>query len=100
MKPKVNFLIAGTQKGGTSALYEYLRIHPDIYMPDEKEIHYFDQDIYFPDEFVDATQYENIFETNGETAVGEATPSYMYWEHAPARIWKYNPDMKIIELKN
>jgi hypothetical protein len=38
---KVNFLIAGTQKGGTTALDSYLREHPEICMADAKEVHFF-----------------------------------------------------------
>ena len=31
-------------KGGTSALYRYLRHHPDLFLPDEKELHFFDDE--------------------------------------------------------
>ncbi len=36
------FLCIGTQKSGTSWLYENLRHHPGIWMPPLKELHYFD----------------------------------------------------------
>ena len=40
----VNFVIGGTQKGGTSALDSFLRQHPEICLPEtKKELHYFDQ---------------------------------------------------------
>lgn len=39
---KPNFMCIGSQKGGTSWLYEMLKQHPDIWLPDIKEIHYFD----------------------------------------------------------
>src|SRR4029077_18283261 len=33
--------------------------------------------------------------------IGEASPMYMYWETAPYRIWRYNPQMKwILTLRN
>lgn len=36
-----NFLIIGTAKAGTTALYEYLKQHPQIYMSHEKEPKFF-----------------------------------------------------------
>jgi hypothetical protein len=42
MKTLPNFLCIGTQKAGTSWLYEQLRQHPNIWMPPIKELHYFD----------------------------------------------------------
>ena len=43
ISPRVSFLICGTQRG-TSALYRYLRHHPDLFLPDEKELHFFDDE--------------------------------------------------------
>lgn len=37
-----SFLCIGTQKSGTSWLFENLRYHPGIWMPPLKELHYFD----------------------------------------------------------
>lgn len=37
-----SFLCVGTQKAGTSWLYEQLRQHPSVWMPPIKELHYFD----------------------------------------------------------
>lgn len=36
------FLVIGAQKSGTTWLDQNLRIHPEIWLPPEKEIHYFD----------------------------------------------------------
>ena len=35
-----SFLVVGAPKAGTSSLYQYLQKHPDIYLPDQKELHY------------------------------------------------------------
>jgi hypothetical protein len=98
---KVNFLIAGTQKGGTTALHGYLRQHGEICMPKNKEIHFFDNEEIFlgkPDYGI----YNALFEPeDNQRAIGEATPIYMYWHDAPRRIWEYNQNMKfIIILRN
>lgn len=36
-----NILIAGVPKSGTTSLYKYLKEHPDIFLPYQKEIHFF-----------------------------------------------------------
>ena len=41
---KLQFLVAGVQKGATSALHYYLRQHPDLYLPTKKELHFFDNE--------------------------------------------------------
>ncbi len=40
----ISFLLIGAQKAGTTSLFEYMRRHPDIYMPPEKEIPFFEAD--------------------------------------------------------
>ena len=99
---KINFLIAGAQKSGTSALWEYLREHPEICLPEKKEIHFFDNDKFFSKKKIDYTHYHSFFKVEKQhKMIGETTPIYMYWMDAPKRIWQYNPEMKmIIILRN
>ncbi|TVM04152.1 MAG: sulfotransferase [Candidatus Brocadia sp. WS118] len=96
---KVGFLIAGTQKGGTSALDAYLREHPEICMADKKEVHFFDTERYFQKVKVDYSVYHSFFSPkSSHKLLGETTPIYMYWYDSPRRIWQYNPSMKIIMI--
>ena len=95
----VNFVIGGTQKGGTSALDSFLRQHPEICMPTtRKELHFFDRE----EENTDYKQYHANFDPKPQhRVIGEASPIYMYWGTAPARIRNYNPKMKwILALRN
>jgi hypothetical protein len=95
---KVNFLIVGAQKSGTTALDWYLRNHPQVEMANIKEVHFFDNEAHFINE-VDYSKYHTAFENRFyNTIKGEATPIYMYWNAAPERIWKYNPNMKLIAI--
>ena len=95
----VNFLIVGTQKGGTTSLYRYLDQHPDVFMPKEKELHFFDEESNFTDNKPNYENYHKYFDLSGPAhLLGEATPIYMYWADAPRRIWFYNPNMKLIVL--
>lgn len=41
---EIGFLIIGAQKGGTTSLFEYMRHHPRIHMPPEKELVFFNRD--------------------------------------------------------
>jgi hypothetical protein len=43
-----HFLGIGVQKAATSWLWEALRLHPDIWMPPRKELHYFDRSTRYP----------------------------------------------------
>lgn len=94
---KVNFLVVGTQKGGTTALYSYLNDHPKILMSEQKEVHFFDTEMNFNKE-IDYDKYHSYFQyTKNETRLlGEATPIYMYWKNSIKRIYDYNHDMKLI----
>lgn len=95
----VNFLVIGTQKSGTTALYKYLSIHNEISLPKQKELHFFDNDENFTNSYIDYDKYHLHFFINNKTkAIGEITPIYIYWDSAIKRIWQYNPDMKIIVL--
>jgi Sulfotransferase domain len=98
----VNFVIGGTQKGGTSALDYFLRQHPQICMPEtKKELHYFDNEKEFRGR-PNYKEYHAGFNPKSEhRVIGEASPIYMYWNAAPYRIWSYNPKMKwILALRN
>jgi len=94
---KIGFVVAGTQKAGTSALDALLRQHHEICMPTGKEVHFFDTDKYFINGKADYRIYHSFFEPNpSHKILGEITPVYMYWHETPRRIWEYNPDIKIV----
>lgn len=97
MAPKVNFLVIGAQKAGTTALDHYLRQHPDIGMADVKEVHYFDDEDVFAQEPADHASYEAHF-PGKKSFHGETTPIYLWWKPACERIHRYNPDMKLIAV--
>jgi hypothetical protein len=96
MEPRVNFLVAGTQKGGTTALDRYLREHPQLSMARVKEVRFFDEERNFAKP-PDYDRYHSYFDTAiPSKLIGEATPNYMYWQETPGRLRAYNPDMKVI----
>jgi hypothetical protein len=96
-KRTVDFVICGTQKGGTTALDAYLRDHPEVCMANRKETHYFDNEEYFRYQNPDYSKYHAFFSpTKRHRIIGETTPIYMYWRESPKRIFEYNPEIKII----
>jgi len=96
---KVNFLICGVQKGGTTAMYNYLSGHPEVFLVKRKEAHFFDFERFFQTAQIDYSIYHSLFNpTPQQRVLGESTPIYMYWHEAPKRIWQYNPDMKLIAV--
>ncbi len=99
---RVGFVIAGAQKSGTTALFEHLYQHPELCMHSRKELHFFDSDRFFKKGAPDYARYHSLLRpTPAHKLLGDATPSYMYWEQAPRRIWHYNPAMKfIVVLRN
>src|SRR3984957_761696 len=90
--------IVGTQKGGTTALFEFLSEHRQISTPRAlKEVHFFDNEAAFAAGRPDYDAYEALFRSDSYTIVKiEATPVYMYWLPAAARLAEYNPDTKLI----
>jgi hypothetical protein len=93
--PLVTFLIAGVQKGGTTALYDYLADYPDLVLSRVKEVHFFDDDAIDWGR-PDYAAYEANFPAADGRACGEATPIYIYWRGALERIQVYNPAMRLI----
>jgi len=99
-----DFIIMGTQKGGTTSLEHYLVKHPDVLSAFRKEIHYFD-DGRSEDEknFSKGIQwYRAMFPLTymkGEgKLVGDASPLYMFHPLAPSRIAETLPQVKLIIL--
>jgi hypothetical protein len=93
---KVNFLIVGAQKSGTTALLHFLQEHPQVCMP-KQEVHFFDNDKLFEGKTINYNLYHQFFLLNKNTkAIGEKTPIYMYWSGVAERIYNYNSKIKLI----
>ena len=96
----VDFVIAGAQKGGTSALAHFLSRHPAIAMA-PREGHVFDSPDYSSDwtrEEIDA-RYARRIERRPTTVVGgESTPIYLLLPGVAAQLHRYNPALKVIVI--
>ena len=95
---KPNFFIVGAPKCGTTALVYYLKTHPNIFIPDLKEPHYFCSDFYVGRNIESWKEYEKLFQgvSKEHKAIGEASVWYSYSNVALKKIHNFNPLAKII----
>ncbi|HYM55353.1 MAG TPA: sulfotransferase, partial [Solirubrobacteraceae bacterium] len=106
-----DFFIVGHPKSGTTALYEMLRSHPQIFMPDLKEPRFFATDLrprFQPREAAGAPrqalpetleEYLSLFEgARPEQRVGESSPSYLRSGVAAGLIAQAQPAARIVAI--
>jgi hypothetical protein len=101
-----DFFIVGNPKSGTTALYEMLRRHPQVFMPDLKEPWFFADDmrprfqpLRSPPPVETLDHYLSLF--NGAAQgqlVGEASSTYLWSTEAAGRIAQSRPDARIIAI--
>jgi Sulfotransferase family len=101
-----DFFIVGHPKCGTTALYEMLRRHPQIFMPDLKEPWFFASDLRSrfqpprsaaPPETLE--EYLSLFDSaQPAQRIGEASSSYLWSRDAASRIAELQPDARIIAI--
>ncbi len=108
---KPNFLLVGAAKSGTSSMDRYLSMHPEIYIPQKKEAHFFAIPD-FPQRFTGPGDegmneytirtwdaYLKLFDAvQTEKARGESSVFYLYYPGTAGRIANTLPDAKIIIL--
>lgn len=96
---KPNLFIVGAPRCGTTTLWSHLKEHPEIFMSREKELYFFDSDLWGRPEWAPTLeQYLANFSSacDGQQIIGEATPSYLRSKRAPTEIKSFNPDARII----
>lgn len=99
-----DFLIIGTQRGGTTSLYNYLIERPGVGAAAVKELHYFDKKFHkrpswYRAHFPTSIQKYYFEITRKQVYVtGEASAYYMFHPHVPKRVAKLLPEVKLIIL--
>jgi hypothetical protein len=104
--PMPDFFIVGHAKSGTTALYEMLRSHPQIFMPESKEPWYFATDMRRrfnppgPDRAPETVEeYLELFApAQPGQRVGEASSCYLWSRTAAANIAEARPDARLIAI--
>jgi hypothetical protein len=96
--PLPDFVVLGTQKGGTSFFYRLLTEHPLVSGAAAKELHFFDN------KFAEGVGWYRRCFSEGErvdgqrTITGEASPSYLFDQQVPQRMVRIVPEAKLIAL--
>ncbi len=91
-----NFICIGSQRAGTTWLHNCLDEHPEVFVPAEKELHFFDR---FYDTGLASYTKRFTLEQRGPTKTwGELTPNYYQEPQALERIKRDIPDVKIIYI--
>jgi sulfotransferase family protein len=104
-----DFFIVGAPKSGTTSLYQMLRRHPQIYMPDLKEPRFLASDMRppvggpsgprensYPDTLDD---YIALFDdATPQQRIGEASTFYLWSRTAATSIADLQPDARIIAI--
>lgn len=99
----MDFIVAGVQKAGTTAIHDFLAQHPQIALLRDQALHFFDKKENFgpsrtgPSEEADYRILHSNFDPGWRWRIaGEVTADYLYYPRALERIAAYNPKMKII----
>jgi len=92
-----NFICVGAQKAGTTTLYDILYQHPQIFLPETKELHFFDWDKNYSQG--EEWYFEHFQDVKNEKSIGEITPNYMFTDFVPEKMFQLlGKDLKIIFL--
>lgn len=98
---RVDFVVAGVQKAGTTALHYFLAKHPHIALPRDQALHFFDKEEHFEGAPDYGILHDNFDPGWRWRTAGEVTADYVYYAPALERIARYNAEMKlIISLRN
>jgi hypothetical protein len=91
-----DFIIIGAGKSGTTSLYKYLGDHPQILLPNKKELRFFDKNFTLGYDWYLA-QFPTLADQS-QWLTGEASPSYFFMPHAAQRIKDFTPKIKLIVM--
>jgi hypothetical protein len=102
---RIDFIGIGAARSGTTWLADNLRKHPQIFIPDKKELVFFNK---YDSRFVGVEnpgnkrsieEYHTYFDGAGkEQLKGEICIEYLTDPQAPQNIYRYNPEVKIIAI--
>ena len=94
-----DFFLVGAPKCATTAMHHYLRQHPQLFMPEMKEVHHFGSDLGgLPGALTDE-QYGALFApASPEARVGQTSIWALYSNRAAQEIRAANPAARIVAI--
>ncbi len=102
---RVTFFGIGAARAGTTWLAHNLALHPDVYLPPEKEVGYFNRYTQ-EDDSIESFYYKRPLawyhgffkDAASHQRVGEINPAYLTNLNCAADIHAYNPEARIIAI--
>lgn len=94
---QLDFIIIGAQKSATTSVHRYLQRHPDVVVPQEKEVPFFSWDSMYEAGWSEFSR-RHFARADREQLWGTATPQYMMDPLVPARIRQAVPEVRLIAL--
>lgn len=95
-RKKVNTFIIGAQKGGTTALLNYLSHSPEVALNINKKPGFFSQNSYSSKS--ELKHESGFLHRNKRDRLLETSPDYLYYPFVAERIYRYNSEAKILIL--
>ncbi|MEO5986565.1 MAG: sulfotransferase [Candidatus Limnocylindria bacterium] len=95
-----DFFIVGAPKSGTTAMYQYLRAHPDLYLPERKELRFFGHDLEIRDRrnLTPQEYLAHFAPARPRQLIGTAYVWYLYSTSAAQEIATYAPEARIVAM--
>jgi hypothetical protein len=96
--PKPTFFVIGAPKCGTTSMTMWLREHPNVFIPLEKEPHFFNDDDRRG--YTELYRYEALFSDARpeQRAIGEGSVWYLSSSTAVINILQYQPNARFIVM--
>jgi len=98
-EPYPDFYCVGAGKSGTTSLYDVFKHHPQVFLPTVKEPYYFVEATFprYTQHRFDKKSYLRLYEdATSKQIKGDFSPGYFTSSKAAGRIFRNNPDPKII----
>ena len=105
------FYVVGAARSGTTAVWSWLRQHPDVFLPNVKEPGFFAfagraaapcsgpyDPSYVAEVTTNARDYDRLYAAKGRKRAGDVSPIYLIDTQAAARISDARPDARIVIL--
>jgi hypothetical protein len=88
------FVVLGTQKGGTTTLHHQLQLHPQVFLPECKELQFFSLHYakgldWYAAQFAPASP---------DQLCGDITPYYLFHPEVPTRLRECLPEARLVAL--
>src|SRR5688572_20204409 len=93
-----DFFVVGAPRSGTTALCNYLRTHPELFISSPKEPTYFGRDL-VPKRFPSLESYLELFANTGKSKrAGDGSVAYLASDYAAEEIHRFNPHASIVMI--